>query len=91
MLGGLERVFAVTIQVALSLLVLRALTRHNVGWFLAAIGVHTLVDGVAVFLAGLGWPPLALEGGVLLFALGGLVLILTLRPRPDDVSRETLP
>ncbi|MFQ6102156.1 MAG: YhfC family glutamic-type intramembrane protease [Anaerolineae bacterium] len=97
LLGGLERVCAITIQIALSLLVVRALVRRNVGWLLAAIGAHALVDGVAVFLAGLGWPPLALEGVVLFLALGGLALILALRgpepvkgrPRPGDVSRET--
>ncbi len=97
LLGGLERVFAITIQIALSLLVVRSLTHRNVGWLLAAIGAHALVNGVALFLAGLGWSPLALEGVVLLFALGGLALILALqssepiegRPRLDDVSRET--
>jgi uncharacterized membrane protein YhfC len=81
LLGGLERVLAITIQVSLSLLVLQAFVRHSVGWLLAAIGAHTLVDGVVVFLAGMGWSPLALEGVVLPFALGGLALILTLRPR----------
>jgi len=89
LLGGLERVFAVTIQIALSLLVMRALTHRNAGWLLAAIGGHTLVDGVAVFLAGVGWPPLALEGLVLLFALGGLALILALqRAEPFALSGE---
>lgn len=79
LLGGLERVFAITIQIALSLLVLRALTHRNAGWLLAAIGAHTLVDGGVVFLSRVGWPPLALEGMVLIFALGGLALILALR------------
>jgi len=80
LLGGLERVSAITVQIALSLLVLRAFTRQNLGWLLAAIGVHAMVDGVAVSLAGLGWSALALEGVVLIFALGGLALILTFRP-----------
>ena len=97
LLGGLERVFAITIQIGLSLLVMRALTQRNAGWLLAAIGVHTLVDSVVVFLAGVGWSPLALEGLVLLLALGAGVIILALRdkptvvlPAPGDVSRETL-
>lgn len=80
LLGGLERVSAITVQIALSLLVLRAFTRQNPGWLLAAIGAHAVVDGVAVFLAGLGWSALALEGVVLIFALGGLALILAFRP-----------
>jgi uncharacterized membrane protein YhfC len=98
LLGGLERVFAMTIQIALSLLVMRALTHRHLGWLLAAIAAHALVDGVVVTLAGVGWPALAIEGVVLLFALAGLALIiLTLqspepvegRHRPDSVSRET--
>ncbi|MDY7078675.1 MAG: YhfC family glutamic-type intramembrane protease [Chloroflexota bacterium] len=89
LLGGLERISAITIQIALSLLVVRALTHHHVGWLLAAIGAHALVDGVVVFLVGVGWAPVALEGVVLLFALGGLALILASRPRPESVSRET--
>ena len=80
LLGGLERVSAITIQIALSLLVLRAFTRQNLGWLFVAIGAHAVVDGVAVSLAGLGWSALALEGVVLIFALGGLALILTFRP-----------
>ncbi|OQY20872.1 MAG: hypothetical protein B6I34_08190 [Anaerolineaceae bacterium 4572_32.1] len=89
LLGGLERVFAITIQIALSLLVIRALTQRNAGWLLIAVLAHALVDGITVFLSGLKWPPLALEGIVLIFALSGLALIMALRPRPTDVSRET--
>jgi uncharacterized membrane protein YhfC len=98
LLGGVERVFAMAIQIGLSLLVLRSLTRDNLAWLLAAVGAHALVDGVVVYLGGLGWSPLALEGSVLIFALGALALILILRPRdslraaehPSDVSRENL-
>jgi uncharacterized membrane protein YhfC len=67
------------LQVAFALLVVQAFTRRNLGWLAAAILGHALVDGVAVFLSGMRWPPLALEGVVSLFALGGLALILTLR------------
>ena len=91
LLGGLERVFAITIQIAMSLLVVRALVRHNVGWLLAAIGAHTLVDSVTVLLAGRGWAPLALEGVVLLFALAGLATILMLRQKPEAVAEQPLP
>jgi uncharacterized membrane protein YhfC len=96
LLGGVERVFAIAIQIALSLLVVRSLTRNNLAWLLAAVGAHALVDGVVVYLGVMGWSPLALEGVVLLFALAALALILVLRPRDDlqetghayDVSRE---
>ena len=93
LLGGLERVFAITIQIGLSLLVVRALTHRNLGWLGVAVLGHALVDGVAVGLARSGWPLPAVEGVVLLFALGAAAIILALRPRPvqeDNVSRETL-
>jgi uncharacterized membrane protein YhfC len=98
LLGGLERVFAIAIQIALSLLVVQSLARNNLAWLLAAVGAHALVDGVVVYLGGVGWSPLALEGSVLVFALAALALILVLRPRDSlqaaetvsDVSRENL-
>jgi uncharacterized membrane protein YhfC len=98
LLGGLERVFALAIQISLSLLVVRSLTRNNLAWLLAAVGAHALVDGAVVYLGGVGWSPLALEGAVLFFALAALALILVLRPHGDpqaveyapDVSRENL-
>ena len=79
LLGGLERVLTIIMHVAWSLLVVRALTRRNGGWLVAAVGTHALVDGVAVFLSVTGWPLWALEGIMALFALGGLALILALR------------
>jgi uncharacterized membrane protein YhfC len=88
LLGGLERVFAMAIQVALSLLVVRALARDNLLWLLAAIGAHALVDGVAVVLARAGWSALALEGVFLPFALAALALIYVLRPRGSKHLNE---
>jgi len=52
------------------------------------------VDGVAVGMQQMGGSVLAIEGLVLLFAAGGLAIILGLRsrlPGPGDVSRETSP
>jgi uncharacterized membrane protein YhfC len=87
LLGGLERVFAVILQIAFALLVVQAFTRRNPGWLAAAILGHALVDGVAVFLSGMGWHPLALEGMMLPFALGSLALILALR-RAASIERQ---
>lgn len=80
LLGGLERVFAMAIQIALSLMVMQAFVHDNWLWLLTAILAYALVDGVVVLLSGVGWSPLALEGAVLLFALVGLALILALCP-----------
>ncbi len=87
LLGGLERAFALTIQVALSLLVLQSVVRRNGLWLLAAVGAHTLVDGTAVWMSLAHRSILAIEGVVLLFALGGLAIIFALR----TTSREGTP
>jgi len=94
LLGALERVFALAIQIALTLLVLRSLTRRNPAWLAVAVLAHTLVDGVAVALARIGWPATAIEGVVLAFALGaaGVIVVMYRGDRPaPDVSRETSP
>ncbi|HID90069.1 MAG TPA: YhfC family intramembrane metalloprotease [Anaerolineae bacterium] len=95
LLGGLERASALAIQIALTLIVVRALT-HNVGWLGLAILAHTLVDGLAVGLLKVGWPIPAIEGVVFLLALAAVVFIVIARreERPvaaGDVSRETSP
>jgi uncharacterized membrane protein YhfC len=91
LLGGLERVFAIAMHIAWSLLVLRALTRDNLGWLAAAIFAHALVDGVVAGLAQAGWPLVAVEGVVLLFALGAGGIVVALRPRRPRGAQESTP
>jgi uncharacterized membrane protein YhfC len=51
MLGALERVFAMSFHLAASVLVLQVFLRNQMRWLWLAIGLHTLLDGVAVFAA----------------------------------------
>ena len=77
-LAGLERVFAITLQIAMALLVVRSVARRQPLYLLAAIGLHTAVDFWAVWGAGtLGmvW----VEVGVAVFAAFAFWLILRLR------------
>jgi uncharacterized membrane protein YhfC len=46
--GGFERLWALMIQIALSLLVWRAVSRREARWFLAALAAHFGIDSVAV-------------------------------------------
>jgi uncharacterized membrane protein YhfC len=75
LLGGAERVFALTIQIALATLVMQVFLRHNLIWLLIAILAHAVVDAVAVWGMQKSWSFLALEGLLLCFALGGLAVI----------------
>jgi uncharacterized membrane protein YhfC len=78
MLGGLERVFAITLQIALALLVVRSVARRQPLYLLAAIGLHTAVDFWAVWGAktlGMIW----VEVGMTIFAAFAFWLILRLK------------
>ncbi|MGB9776413.1 MAG: YhfC family glutamic-type intramembrane protease [Anaerolineae bacterium] len=86
LLGGLERVFAITMHIAWTLLVLQAVVRRNLLWLALAVLAHALVDGLAVGLMRSGVSLPAIEGVVFLLALGALALILALRPRGEVVA-----
>jgi uncharacterized membrane protein YhfC len=91
LLGALERLFTLPIQIALAVLVLQAFTRRQWGWIALAVGYHALVDAAAV----LALPTLgviateALVGG---FAVVSLAIILALRePEPAPAPEPAPP
>jgi uncharacterized membrane protein YhfC len=90
LLGGLERVFALVMHIAWTLLVVQALTRHNLLWLAAAVLGHAAVDGLAVGLAQAGWSLVAVEGLLFFFALGAGAVIYILRPGPEEGEAEDL-
>ena len=67
LLSPLERVIAMVLHISLSVLVWQAATQKGKLWMLpAAIGVHALVDAVAVLLQQLGVNVVAIEGAMIL-------------------------
>jgi uncharacterized membrane protein YhfC len=86
LLGGLERVFAITMHLAWTMLVLQAVVRRNLLWLALAVLAHALVDGLAVGLMQSGVSLPVIEGVVFLLALGALALILALRPRGEAMA-----
>jgi uncharacterized membrane protein YhfC len=85
-LAGFERLCAITLQIALALLVVRSVARRQPLYFLAAIGLHTAVDFWAVWGAktlGVVW----VEVGVTVFAVFAFWLILRLKePVPEPAA-----
>ena len=78
-LAGLERVFALTFHIAMSVLVMRAVQRRRVGYLVAGIAAHTAMDAWAVWAMptfGMVWT----EAGLGVMALVALALILRLKP-----------
>ena len=88
--GGVERLFAITIQIALAEVVMLSFTRRNIAYLFAAIGLHALVDFWAVWaLSTLGM--LQVEVGVAIFAAGALWLIWRLRDTPVAPATTPIP
>jgi len=86
-LAGLERLCAITLQIAMALLVVRSVARRQPLYLFAAIGLHTVVDFWAVWGArtlGVVW----VEVGVAVFAALAFWLILRLKestPEPEAI------
>lgn len=51
--AGFERVIAIALQIALSVLIYRAVKERNGRWYWAAFGAHFAVDFIAVLLSGI--------------------------------------
>ncbi len=84
--AGLERLFAITIQIAFAQIVMAAFTRHQPAYLALAIGAHAAVDAWAVWSMDT-WGILATEASVALFAAAAFWLIWRLRQAPEpDVA-----
>jgi len=94
LLGGWERLGALAIQVALTLMVLYAFSRGR-RWWWYAVGAHTLVDFTTVAFLRLGAKPwgqrpamLATEGLVAVYALLALWFIRTTKNQESEPADE---
>jgi uncharacterized membrane protein YhfC len=86
-LGGIERIFAMCVQIAMSVLVVQCFVRGSIKWLWIAIGYHAFIDFAAVFAhqtfgdsLGLTWGTVATEGVVAAMAFLSLGIILRLKP-----------
>ncbi|MBN1484572.1 MAG: YhfC family intramembrane metalloprotease [Chloroflexia bacterium] len=88
LLGALERLSVMAVQISLSVLVLQVFTRQRFFWWWLALGYHTLVD-LSVLLQG-RISDLQLELLLLVPALFSLGIIYWLRPSEKE-REETAP
>ncbi len=86
--AGMERVGAISAHIGLSVLVMRAVTRRNLGYLALAIGLHAALDAPIVFMSTLREHPLLLESGIVLVGLGFLALGWWLRD-PAPATKPT--
>ncbi len=92
LLGAIERMFAIPLQLACSILVLQAFTRRRFYWVGVAIIFHALADGIVVYMSQIGFQPLVIEGIIGLFAVFSIIILLALRqPEPTYVESPISP
>jgi uncharacterized membrane protein YhfC len=83
LMGFLERIFAITLHVSLSVMVLYAIAYRKPIWFWLALLWHALVDAVAVYaLQKVGI--LGVEGIIAVFALISLWIVFRFKPMFAD-------
>lgn len=91
LLGAVERIFAITIQISLSILVLQAFARRKIVWLGLAILWHTIVDAFSVYISQTSGVYIA-EGIIAIFAIVSLGIIFALKkPEPLEPLQEELP
>lgn len=87
-LGGVERVMTLIIQMGLSLVVALAFVRNNLRYLFLAILIHFVIDGSSISLFNLTKSPLITEGLVLVFALAMLWWIVWFRQNIETIKTE---
>ena len=79
LLGGVERLFAITLHISLAVLVLQVFTQGKISYLFMAMGYHGLANLIAVSINA-KWGVVAAESVVLLVALFSLWIIRRYRP-----------
>lgn len=75
-IGGVERIFAIAVQIALSLLILYGVMNRKTIYLLYAILLHALIDAPVVYMGMKGYGILIIEGLVALMALIAIFYII---------------
>jgi uncharacterized membrane protein YhfC len=93
LLGAVERLFTIPVQIAFAVIVLQCFTRRQAFWVWLAVGYHALVDATAVLAvkyAGV-YATEAIIGG---FSILSVIIIFLLRrpePAPEDLPAPPSP
>ncbi len=92
LLGAGERVFALCFHISASVLVLQVFQKGSIIWLFGAIGLHTLLDGLAVY-SSQTWGTYPTEGVLAIFSVFciGIIFWLKTDDEPEEESAETPP
>ncbi len=89
LLGAVERIFALCLHIANSVMVLQVFTRKQSRWLWLAVGWHALFNTMAI-IANSTWGVYVTEGILGIGALFSLAIIFALR-RPDEPDQSESP
>lgn len=87
MIGALERIFAIIIQISLSVLVIYAFIKRRYYFILIAVAYHMLIDFAAVYI-NYKYGILLTEILMFIFMVISIIIILVLRPKKDLTEAE---
>ncbi len=90
LLGALERILVIPIQIALTIMVLQVFLRGQSRWLWLAFGWHVLLDAVMVYSVRL-WGVYATEAILAIFTLVSIAIIFLLRTDEVPESTDILP
>lgn len=87
--GGIERVFAISLHIAFSLLVIQTVIKKDYKYLLYAILIHTGVNAASVVMMDWGWSLWILEGFLAVAGVLALVYTIKVRDSFDDLPTNT--
>lgn len=91
LLGALERMLTIPVQITFSVLVLQTFVRRQWFWVWLAVLWHAVIDAAAVYTHAT-WGVIPAEAGVALAALLSLGMLFALRqPEPEAEAEEPIP
>ncbi len=89
LIGAMERVFAISLHLALSFMVWQAYKNRSWGWFIAAVLWHAFIDGAAVMMSTYKFNIWVIEGVVGVMAAANLVfLVWFVRRQLEDEAED---
>lgn len=89
LVGAMERVFAISLHLALSFMVWQAYKNRSWGWFIAAVLWHAFIDGAAVLMSTYKFNLWVIEGVIGVVAAANIVfLVWFVRRQLEDEAED---
>lgn len=88
LIGAAERLFAITLHLALSVMVWQAFKNRSWGWFIGAVLWHAFIDGATVLMSTYQFNLWVIEGVVAVMAVANAFFIIWFGRRQFEIEAE---